>query len=107
MYWLATGNAIFIGLFSLYEDFRLSFLFYRLHVKYLKSPKTCRLQLILLFYKLFSPMVLLVWLCLFHFHISEVLNNKTVFTDYITPKLFRDTCNFSHFLKKTVPRPTC
>lgn len=34
------------------------------------------------------------------FHIPEVLNNKIVFTDYITQKLFRYTWNFSHFLKK-------
>ena len=41
----------------------------------------------ILFYKLFSPMVLLVWFCVFHFHISEVLNNETIFTDDISPKL--------------------
>lgn len=45
-------------------------------------------------------MVLFVLFYLFHFHISEVLSNKTVSTVYITQKLFRYTCNFSHFLKK-------
>lgn len=52
-------------------------------------------------------MVLWGLFCLFHFHISEVLNNKTVFTDYITQKLFSYTCNFSHFLKMTVSGPSC
>lgn len=50
-------------------------------------------------------MVLWDLFCLFYFHISEVLNNKTVFTDDITPKLFSYTCNSSHFLKMTVPVP--
>lgn len=43
---------------------------------------------------------------LFHFHISELLNNKTIFTDYIIQKLFRYTCEFSHFVKMIVPGPT-
>lgn len=108
-YW---KESVFIGLYSWYIVMKTSayaFLYWP-HVKSMKPPInnmqalfSIRLYYIL-FYKLFSPMVL--WLFVYFIFTFQKCWIMKLFSQMIFPKLLGDICNFCH-LKRQFLGSTC